>query len=693
MTPDFADDAKDLIADVLKEYVPAPWGKISAVIVSRYGKKPLQYFLPPHVEDSNQEDGLLEQPNFAVIGMGRCGSNVAMALHEMVFKDAVPTKQSAATDSRAMEALAAWVRKLRSRDDGRRSLSFKPVMLVGDTDATTFGDIAGLIGQQKESATGATESAPILKLSYFPLANAGVGNNPIISQYFTRALLSSPDNAITGQRFGWGDAKRFLLSVEQPKSAPKGAQDEKIPPRLAFYIFGAGGGTGCGAAGEILRAQQFAGANAKQNAVTYYCAVAVLPEPDRNSHERKRMLNMARFVVQYLAEQSIVLRESSQYSDVPRYNGGSLIALFDQEKDGLKIRSNAPKPIVSSSWNSVLLISNEIMRPSNDAMESVLAMSNRYIAQQVFNLAGPQISARNLTLLDTSKLPKKNYQAVRLDAMDLLASLRGPCACCFAAATVKEVKREQTESLTWVRELFLRAVSLPIVRDGLIEGISLGPTLLEEYRQSLADGSVDQKLERVSKLPFFAQCGSVVFTLTAPQDGTIMQSELQEIMRLLAILFPNVGQTRYSAIYGTTDQFTLSLYIEGSVVFAPEIERAVKNYFRLCWPKGRKTKPTDYQEWWKKVLSLGPPIQAKEIIESLGDEEYLDGEYPGLSQLKQIAVRAWDDLVRKTAKDEDQQALLSRLTFDDLAIRASEASSALAFYNYFAKREWLQIVD
>ncbi len=429
--------------------------------------------------------------------------------------------------------------------------------------------------------------------------------------------------------------------------------------------------------------------------MTYYCGVAVLPElrEETRANERKRMLNVGRFVAQYLADQSIILNEESDYTDVPKYRGGSVIArVVPSNGENAEMQAAEKPPVRASSWNCVLFVSNSIMRSADESLERAVELANQYIAQQLFNLAGPQISARNLAVTDPKKLAHKNFETIRLDAMDLLTSLRGPCACCFAAAASKDVKREEKERLSWLRGMFLRAISMPSRREGtgLIEGISVSPCEPKVYADMLNVGSFEEKLARCSELPFFKQCGSLVFTLTAPQDGSILLSELEELLSLCAKVFVNLKETRYSAIYGTTEQYTLSMYVEGSVIFAPELQRPFKNYLYLCWPLARRMGETKFEEWWNSIMSKKPPIAEADVTGSIGLAESLDPEYSGLAQVKEVAARSWASVVDQVGISEQaRRELLSRLAFEDLSVGAPEIVAALSFYNYFSNRHWL----
>lgn len=688
MTDDTADELTEFVAEIAKEYIPAPWGGVASILVTRYGKKPIQYFIPDVVRLDPSDSAGASQADFAVIGMGRCGSHVAVALDRMVSIEPQPQEGSAKAGI-SNSALSSLLTAFRD-PKGERALEFKPVMLVGDTDETTFQDVKGLT--TSEGQITAQDQPGFLTLSYEPLATDGVGHNPIVSQFFTRALLICPDSQ-GSETYGWESAKSFLLNVTSGHNPKNG--EGKRPPRLAFYVFSSGGGTGCGAAAEILKAQQYSALSSEGNSITYYCAVAVLPEAEEN--ERKRILNSGRFLVQYLADQYIQLEADSDYHNVPKYLGG--LGVTNDTPNAKNGAIGEQKATSFRSWNSVLFVSNEIMNPAaqDGSLQESIEHSNQYIAQQLFNLAGPQISAGRLSSTYTTGLSSKNFEAIRLDSMDLLSSLRGPCACCFAAAELKEATKDSGEPLEWIRQLFIRSVSLPQMRSGigLIEGISVRPTDETTYSELFGNSkrSLEETLQSASEFKFFTQCASIVFSLTAPQQGEIKQSEIDEIMRLLKILFPNLQETRYSVIYGTTENYTLSIYVEGSVVFAPEIIKSVRNYIFMCWPKARKWTAEEFNNWWDKILSQSAPIEESQIFDEMGSVENLGNEYPGLDNLKQIAETSWRNLSSKFDDVEHQKYLKNAVSFEDFLVGAGELTAAIRFYNYFNQRAKKELLD
>ena len=165
-------------------------------------------------------------------------------------------------------------------------------------------------------------------------------------------------------------------------------------------------------------------------------------------------------------------------------------------------------------------------------------------------------------------------------------------------------------------------------------------------------------------------------------------------MSLLGKLFPNLKEARYSAIYGTTDDYTLSIYIEGSVVFAPEIQRGIRNYLYLCWPKARQMGKDSFNSWWEEILQSAPPLATDVITNTLGETEMLEAEYGGLPKAKQEAEKSWNWLVNKVIeKNADPVDGVGQMSFDDLSVKSSEVASALSFLNYFSNRQWLELLD
>lgn len=677
MTNDKSQLVADLLANAASDYIPAPVGGITSALISHYGKRPIQYILPEQSGNVEQPiDPDAAAPDFAVIGMGRCGSHVAVVLHNMIS-----SKSNDSFNERRVNN-KNWFNFSLSRRNNK-VLEFKPVMLVGDTDETTFADLNELANLSKPSDIVDGGQNEFLKLSYAPLADRGVGQNPIISQFLTRALLVFPEPNQSKDELAWQNAKNFLLSVENVGNK----KESKLPPRIAFYIFSAAGGTGCGAASEVLRAQQYATVKETGNALTYYCAVAVLPDVKEN--ETKRILNTGRFIVQYLSEKRIIVNSEDDYTKVPIYEGSSEIIKVLQRDDpvvSLELDINSDS-VPTSSWDSVLFVSNSIMdRIGNKSESDALEHANEYIAQQLFNLAGPQMSASSLNI-NENRLDQKNFDAIRLDAMDLKGALRGPCACCFGVA---EDSKERTENdLTWVHNLLIRAISIPQKRPetDFIEGISVLPTDAAEYESLFNKDSIDDTCKGLSELSFYNKAASLVFTLTIPQHSMITATEVEAIINLLSKLFPNISEVRYSIIFGTTPNTTFSLYVEGSVIFAPEMVRSVYDYVNFCWPNARKLSQDDFHDWWDKTLDCNPDIQLSNIIETIGEFEDLTPDYPNLDAFKQTALASWEQLVDNTiVKNETLSFFLKQINFSDFSVNAMELQQALKFYNFYNNR-------
>ena len=98
-----------------------------------------------------------------------------------------------------------------------------------------------------------------------------------------------------------------------------------------------------------------------------------------------------------------------------------------------------------------------------------------------------------------------------------------------------------------------------------------------------------QDFARLREIPVFQKCPRLVFVFTAPQESVIPSTVKERISSLLYWLFPSLEQVRGAIVRGTTAHYTLSIYIETSVILCPDIQSAIKNYLKLCWEQRRSS--------------------------------------------------------------------------------------------------------
>ncbi len=376
---------------------------VAAELVSRYGKEFLDYWIADltaaEAQPSNDGDGASQ---FVVIGLGRCGCHIAAELSEIVASrlpetGAIPNQNA-----------SQWFREMFAQSGlpglPKPALQFEPIMLVGDIDETSFADLDGLL---KKGNVPKEVKNRLLRLTYQPIAEGGVGHVPIFAEFLSRGLLSIPSYQSEAESTKWQVARDYLTSF---------ASASGDLPRLVFYVFSTGGGTGAGSAAEIMRPQSYARNVRKIGREMYFTGVGVLPyDVVRN---QRRLANTGRMLVQYLADPNIRLQDTSAYDEAPSCDGGAFVQFKDSRTDnsdhGEQFRDVLP-------WNGLALISNRMMSESlgEDGteinQEHVESNANQYIAQQIFNLAAAQFplpSFATLTQSPSTKRTSRLYDSI-----------------------------------------------------------------------------------------------------------------------------------------------------------------------------------------------------------------------------------------------------------------------------------------
>lgn len=352
-------------------------------------------------------------------------------------------------------------------------------------------------------------------------------------------------------------------------------------------------------------------------------------------------------------------------------------------------------------WDGLALISNDVMSAiGNDGIvpqEVVESNTNQYIAQQMFNLAAAQFSAATFEKDETVEITKENYQAIRLDPQDLKNGLVGPYGICFSAATANQILDKTGLGLD---KMFLNAIGLPKYHHNekneeemsLIEGISVAPTkkaayatLIQEITQKL-EAKPDKCLEKqdfakLREIPVFQKCPRLVFVFTAPQESIIPSTVKERISSLLYWLFPSLEQVRGAIVRGTTAHYTLSIYIETSVVLSPDIQSAIKNYLKLCWEQ-RRSSAEEFSNKYRQFIEQTPPISDAEVTQWLGETEDYGVNIPSFGVLKDELNQRWQNYLEKNHNLPSAVNDLANYNVDHAYIKASEVAAALRFINY-----------
>ncbi len=644
-------------------------------LISYYDKELFEYYLNLQETETPTQSGTetsSESPPFLVVGLGRCGCHVTAELAEIIASNAANPEDLVQRDRDKGPNMLNLFRSGKSSP----VLKFEPLMLVGDIDETAFQDVDGLL---KKGGVPEEISQRLLRLNYNPLAEGGVGHVPLFAEFITRGLLLLPtqDNAQTDK--AWIPARNFLTD---------NFFSDRQNSRLVFYIFSTGGGSGSGSAAAMMKAQRYAmSVSDKPKPQIYFTGVAVMPE--NIIQNRRHLINTGRHIVQYLADLNILLEGEASYTAAPAFNSSA-----ELHKGNLRTKM--------MPWDGLALISNDVMSAiGNDAIvpqEVVESNTNQYIAQQMFNLAAAQFSAATFEKDETVEITKENYQAIRLDPQDLKNGLVGPYGICFSAATASQILDRTGYGLD---QMFVNAIDLPQYHRNekneeeisLIEGISVAPTkkhhyfdLLKELRQNL-ENKPDRQLEqqdfaKLRELPVFQKCPRLVFVFTAPQDSIIPSTVKERLSTLLYWLFPSLEQVRGAIVRGTTAHYTLSIYIETSVILSPDIQSAVKNYLKLCWQQ-RRSSSEDFNTKYQQFIQQVPPIDDADVREWLGETEEYGVNIPSYGVLKDELNQRWLNYLDKNHSiSEENVANLANYNVDHAYIKAAEVASALRFINY-----------
>jgi hypothetical protein len=649
----------------------------SIKLISHYGKQLFAYYLDSMETEadilSETELSQKESPPFLVVGLGRCGCHVTAELAEIIASNSASAEEIAQKEQEKSRKMLNLFRSSKSSP----VLKFEPIMLVGDIDETAFQDVDGLL---KKGGVPEEISKKLIKLNYNPLAEGGVGHVPLFAEFITKGLLLLPDKQSEIIDSSWLPARKFLTNS---------FFCDRNTSRLVFYIFSTGGGSGSGSAAAMMKAQRYAMSVAeKPKPQIYFTGVAVMPE--NIIQNRRHLINTGRNIIQYLADLNIVLDDEACYTSAPVFNASAEVQV-------------GKKQMKMMPWDGLALISNDVMSAiGNETIvpqEVVESNTNQYIAQQMFNLAAAQFSAATYEKDETVEITKENYQAIRLDPQDLKNGLVGPYGICFSAATSNQILDKTGYGLD---KMFLNAIGLPKYHQNekneeemsLIEGISVAPTKKEVYSalmkeitdklESKSDKRLDkQDFAKLREIPVFQKCPRLVFVFTAPQESVIPSTVKERISSLLYWLFPSLEQVRGAIVRGTTAHYTLSIYIETSIILSPDIQSAIKNYLKLCWEQ-RRASSEDFSAKYRELIEQVPPISDAEVTEWLGEYEDYGVNIPSFSVLKDELNQRWHDYLDKNnhAPSTPNSNDLNTYNVEHSYLKASEVAAALRFINY-----------
>jgi hypothetical protein len=524
-----------------------------------------------------------------------------------------------------------WLKNLISQSQKQLNRSVylvEPIVLVGDLDQ----DISGRIhySSYTEETNYLADYNKLSVMKFNEVHAGGAGNTPILGQYLAKVILNKDIETFEDET--WKLDHAFLIDSCGIKANQS---------RLFFYIFSAGGGTGSGMAAEFGLAQQYSymsktfeskvtpknnSTDKKENSSFVFepiftCGIGILPNITSQKQELSEALhiNAGRLLCRYLAEEM-----DFSTSD----------EAFDKDHDSDDNEKGKKPPIKLRPWNTLMLISNDIMKYANaisdkqsnqdidvNAMEKY---ANQYISQQIFNI----LTAQALTAdYDESYFRKAGInivETIRLDANDLFMSLSGPVAVAYS----EEVIPSDTESTKLnIDDLFFRSIDLPHFNEktNAIEGVSILPVSSEKYKTVLQEfRESNYSPTALEKLHFFQNCSSTVTIISLPKDFKLSYSDLNRLKVHLNNIFPNTTLKRYSLVIGASANLSLTTIIAKSPCLSDEFLTLMVSYIKRCFGK------EEYRYSEEIDSSILRMITAPEFDEALIDKLLNDFENPAM---------------------------------------------------------------
>ena len=529
-------------------------------------------------------------PSVCLIGLGRCGSNIALDVASLVYNARNfylsefnnEEKQTREQEYRPMR----WIKRslhLENSQAIKPVFLIEPLVMLGDLDK----DIEGRIRfSHKGEKSGFLHDYTKMKIMDLSEVHAGgAGNAPILGQYLAKIILNKDT-----QRFANTDWK-FIHSYLIDSCGIKANQS-----RLYFYIFSAGGGTGSGMASEFGLAQQYAYmsktfdtrmlAEDEENRghsfvfePIFTSGICILPNISDHGVEMSEALhiNAGRLLCKYLAEEW-------DFS----YN-------FDNEDSSESSVMHRIRP-----WNAMMLISNDIMRYAEETDDGgiqhidVNAMekyANQYISQQIFNILTAQAVTTDYDENYFRRAGIDIGETIRLDANDLFMSLAGPVAVAYAESVIPAdngITDKKASSGLNIDDLFFRSIDLPHFNKvtQAIEGISLLPIESARYRETLASYVKNgYNAAELKDLHFFKNCSSVVSIVSLPKDYKLSYMDLNRLKSHLNSLFPNTTLKRYALVIGASANISLTTLIVKSPCLSDDFLTLIVAFIKRCFAK------------------------------------------------------------------------------------------------------------
>ncbi|MFT6656385.1 MAG: hypothetical protein ACJAWI_003168, partial [Marinomonas primoryensis] len=411
---------------------------------------------PPSPEDNGVNEQVF--PSVCLIGLGRCGSNIALDVASLVYDARTSYMREVESqemlDSEREFRPMRWIRKhlpLEDKDGFKPVFLIEPIVLLGDLDKDIEGRIR--FSNQVGRAKFLEEYTKLQIMDLSEVHAGGAGNAPILGQYLAKIILNK--DATTFQNENWKHMHSYLVDSCGIKANQS---------RLYFYIFSAGGGTGSGMASEFGLAQQFS-----------YLSKTFDYRSDQNPLVDKRHS----FVFEPIFTSGICILpnisgKNVEISEALHINAGRLLTKYISEEWNFSYNEEREEDEVPADvmerirpWNSMMLISNDIMRyaeeedggdADNIDVNTMEKYANQYISQQIFNILTAQAVTTDYDEDYFRRAGIDIAETIRLDANDLFMSLAGPVAVAYAESVVNEGTHQDSVDID---DLFCRSIELP----------------------------------------------------------------------------------------------------------------------------------------------------------------------------------------------------------------------------------------
>jgi len=523
-------------------------------------------------------------PSVCLVGLGRCGSNIALDVATLVYNARsnymadleLQDNPKVEGEFRPMR----WIQKhlpMEIKGEPRPVFLIEPVVMLGDLDKDIEGRIRFSSQNGRSNFLEEYKKLQIMDLS--EVHAGGAGNAPILGQYLAKIILNK--NTSSFQNNGWRHMHSYLVDSCGIKANQS---------RLYFYIFSAGGGTGSGMASEFGLAQQY---SYMSKTFDYHSAQSKVTDK-RHSFVFEPIFTSGICILPNISGDKI------EVSEALHINAGRLLCKYlseewdfsyNVEREGNDHPSSAMQRI--RPWNSMMLISNDIMRyaEENDGgseteidVNTMEKYANQYISQQIFNILTAQAVTTDYDEDYFRRAGVDIAETIRLDANDLFMSLAGPVAIAYAESVVTGSSKEQID----IDDLFCRSIDLPHFNPdtSAIEGISILPIestsysdALKNYRESGYDTT------SLNHLHFFKNCSSIVSIISLPKDYKLSFTALNRLKLHLNSLFPNTTLKRYALVIGASANLSLTTLVAKSPCLSDDFLTLMVAYVKRCFAR------------------------------------------------------------------------------------------------------------